>query len=132
MTAQTLPDLGTGSLEDADDYGFGLTAGVLVTPLPGTEIGLGYRSFIDHEAEGTATINGVALDATADGLDLPDTVTFGIRQRITDAFRVMAGVEWSNWSRFQEVELSTDAGGDRPAVRLQRRLVLLASAANTT
>ena len=111
LTAQTLPDLGTGLLEDADDYGFGLTAGVLVTPLPGTEIGLGYRSFIDHETEGTATINGVALDATADGVDLPDTVTLGIRQRITDAFRVMAGVEWSNWSRFQEVELTTDAGG---------------------
>ena len=111
LTAQTLPGLGTGVARGRGRYGFGLTAGVLVTPLPGTEIGLGYRSFIDHETEGTATINGVALDATADGVDLPDTVTFGIRQRITDAFRVMAGVEWSNWSRFQEVELSTDAGG---------------------
>jgi long-chain fatty acid transport protein len=35
-------------------------------------------------------------------------VTFGIRQRITDRFRIMAGAEWSNWSRFQEVDLATD------------------------
>src|SRR5262249_13178218 len=30
---------------------------------------------------------------------LPDVVSAGIRQRVTDAFTVMGTVEWSNWSR---------------------------------
>ena len=108
LTNQTLP--GTGEIAEisGDDVGFGLTAGVLITPMPGTDIGLGYRSFIDHELEGETEIADDAEDSSLDGFDLPDIVTFGIRQRITDRFRVMAGAEWSNWSRFEEAALTFD------------------------
>lgn len=99
-----LTNVGPFELE-GDDIAAGLTAGVLVTPWAGTEIGLGYRSRINHELEGEMT-GPVSLDVTADGLDLPDVVTLGIRQRITDNFRLTAGVEWANWSRFQEVPVS--------------------------
>jgi long-chain fatty acid transport protein len=97
---------------DGDDFGFGLTAGVQITPLPGTEIGLGYRSRIDHEIDGELTVMpaGTEFDATAGDFDLPDMVTLGIRQAINEAFRVAAGVEWTNWSRFDTVELSSPLG----------------------
>ena len=52
LTGQALGPLGVSRLE-GDDVGFGFTAGIKVIPLPGTEIGLGYRSFIDHELDGT-------------------------------------------------------------------------------
>ena len=42
---------------------------------------------------------------------MPDIVTLGVRQRIGDRFRVMAGAEWSNWSRFGTVEVK---GGPAP------------------
>jgi long-chain fatty acid transport protein len=106
LTAQTIPGIGLSKLE-ADDVGYGFTAGVLVTPLPGTELGLGYRSFIDHKLSGDVTTGGTSSDATADDFDLPDTLTLGIRQRITDSFRLLGGIEWSNWSRFEEVALDT-------------------------
>ena len=115
LTGQMLggpPPLGLGiSTLEGDDVGFGLTAGIRVTPMPGTEIGLGYRSFIDHELDGSLDtqipIPGLdVFDIDADHLDLPDVVTLGIRQRITDRLRVMAGAEWSNWSRFDTVEVS--------------------------
>ena len=32
-------------------------------------------------------------------LNLPDTVTLGLRQRLGDRFTLLAGYEWSNWSR---------------------------------
>ncbi|HWT31395.1 MAG TPA: outer membrane protein transport protein [Propylenella sp.] len=108
LTNQTLPGTGDTAEISGDDVGFGLTAGVLITPMPGTEIGLGYRSFIDHELDGETEIAGEAEDSSLDGFDLPDIVTFGIRQRITDRFRVMAGAEWSNWSRFEEAHLTFD------------------------
>jgi long-chain fatty acid transport protein len=111
LTRQALPALGISTL-DGDDVGFGFTAGVRVTPLPGTEIGLGYRSFIDQDLDGTLrTANAGAFDVTYHGVNLPDVVTLGLRQRITDRFRVMAGAEWTNWSRFDTVQIE---GGPAP------------------
>lgn len=113
LTGQALPaPFGISSVE-GDDVGFGLTAGLQLTPAPGTQIGLGYRSRIDHELEGDLNTGIGTFDVDGDGLDLPDTVTFGIRQRITDSFRVLAGAEWSNWSRFETVTL-TGAPADIP------------------
>lgn len=111
LTRQALGPLGVSTLE-GNDVGFGLTAGIKVTPVPGTEVGVGYRSFIDHELDGTLkTANAGAFDVDYDGVDLPDIVTLGIRQRITDRFRVMGGAEWSNWSRFDTVKVK---GGPAP------------------
>jgi long-chain fatty acid transport protein len=48
---------------------------------------------------------------TAD-LDLPEVVSLGIRQRITDSFRVLGGVEWTNWSRLSgDVAVIDEATG---------------------
>jgi long-chain fatty acid transport protein len=128
LTAQRLgadPPAGLGiSTLEGDDIGFGLTAGVKVTPMPGTEIGLGYRSRINHELEGTLNTSLPDppfgdFDIDADGLNLPDLVTLGIRQRITDRFRVMAGAEWSNWSNFDTVDVSgVDLGGGDVPIEL--------------
>ena len=89
-----------------------------MTPTPTTEIGIGYRSRIDQDIDGTlaivpdsssalaaATAAGVAaLPGTTDGsistkVKLPDTVTASIRQKFSDRFTGMATVEWTNWSR---------------------------------
>ena len=105
LTRQALGVLGTSTL-DGDDVGFGLTAGIKITPVPGTEIGLGYRSFVQHELDGTLeTTNAGVSDVHYNGVNLPDMLTLGVRQRITDRFRVMAGAEWTNWSRFDTVKI---------------------------
>jgi long-chain fatty acid transport protein len=89
---------------DSTDVGF--VAGLTLTPMDGTTIGLGYRSGIDHSISGTQTfdITPVAFPISAD-LDLNDTVSAGVRQRINDAFTVMAGVEWTNWSSLQTIPI---------------------------
>jgi long-chain fatty acid transport protein len=112
LTNQSIPSTGAIAQIEGDDFGYGLTAGVLITPMPGTEIGLGYRSFINHDLDGEVTIAGVSEDSSLDDFDLPDIVTLGMRQRITDRFRIMAGVEWSNWSRFEEATLTFDGVED--------------------
>jgi long-chain fatty acid transport protein len=105
LTRQALGPLGVSRLE-GDDVGFGLTAGIKVTPRPGTAIGLGYRSFINHDLDGTLkTPTAGTFDVTYDDVTMPDLVTLGIRQRITDRFRIMAGAEWSNWSQFDTVKI---------------------------
>ncbi len=96
-----------------DSIGFGVTAGVLIEPAEGTDIGIGFRSSVKHKLQG----DGLRLDAGYDGditskFASPEMLTLGISQAITEDFRVKAGVEWANWSRFKELRvLRDDTGG---------------------
>lgn len=91
-------------------WGFGWTAGVTLTPLPKTQIGIGYRSSIKQHVNGTLDAPTAVPGTTTRGsvnldLNLPDLVTVGLRQGIGDRFTLLAGVEWSNWSRIGTVRL---------------------------
>ncbi len=85
-----------------DNTSIGATAGVTLTPFVGTTIGLGYRSTISHDLKGQA---GAAFPLTPQTgikstIDMPDVVTLGVTQAITQQFTLSGGVEWTNWSRF--------------------------------
>lgn len=103
----------TSIYKDAEDFAFGATAGILFEPAPGTSIGLGYRSQLSHDLEGDLflyTPGGlVASGANAD-LELPDIVTLSIRQAVAPNMRLLGTVEWTNWSRFQELRVTDSAG----------------------
>ncbi len=94
---------------DGDDIGFGFTAGVTLTPFAGTTIGIGYRSQIDHELEGTISSPAGRIPISSD-LTTPDQLTIGLSQMITPAFTVHAGFEWTNWSVL-ETPLVVGPGG---------------------
>jgi long-chain fatty acid transport protein len=99
------------SILEGDNTGVGYTLGVTLTPFAGTEIGLGFRSMIHHELEGTATVApGVVLPIKAN-VNLPETVTFGVSQRITDQFKIMGGIEWTNWSRLRVAPVVNQLSG---------------------
>lgn len=105
LSAQALGTLGTSLLE-GDDVAYGFTAGIRLTPVQGTEIGIGYRSFIDHNPDGALTTsNAGSFDVRYDNVNLPDILSLGIRHEVTDKFRVMAGAEWWNWSRLGTVNV---------------------------
>lgn len=89
----------TGTLE-GDAWGVGFTAGVTFTPAEGTEIGLGFRSGVEHELEGTRT-TPLGVTPIKTSIITPEIVTLGVRQRVTDAFTLAATVEWTNWSRLK-------------------------------
>jgi long-chain fatty acid transport protein len=101
---------GALGLLDGDDISFGFTAGIHIMASENTEIGLGYRSWQEVDLDGTFAVAafGPAFASTA-SLELPDMVTFGIRHKINDYWRVMAGVEWTNWSRFDTVVVTGGA-----------------------
>jgi len=82
-----------------DGWAFGWTAGVTLTPFAGTQIGIGWRSQIDQDISGTVRDDFNVTAAVDTTLKLPDIVSAGIRQRVTDRLTLMGTVEWSNWSR---------------------------------
>jgi long-chain fatty acid transport protein len=94
-------------LDIEDTLGVGFTAGLLWVPAPGTAIGLGFRSSITHEFEGNVFDNGNAFNSVdvEASLETPETVTLSLRQAIQPNMRLLATVEWSNWSRFDQIPI---------------------------
>lgn len=79
-------------------WGFGFTAGVTLTPTPTTTIGLGYRSGIDQKIDGILRTPVSAVEASTT-VDLPGTLSLGIRQRLDRQWTLLGTVEWTDWSR---------------------------------
>jgi len=94
---------------EGDDFGFGFTAGLLFTPSDTTRIGVGFRSMIEHELKGSGVV-GPYTGGLTTPLDTPEIVTLGIRQNIDERWTAMAGVEWTNWSRFKNLAVYGDPG----------------------
>jgi long-chain fatty acid transport protein len=100
-------------------WGYGFVAGVTITPTPTTTIGIGYRSAINQKADGSLSlpaggIFGAPL-STPGGiettLNLPDSLTLGLRQRLTRQWTLLAGFEWTNWSRIGTSQITQTANG---------------------
>jgi len=83
-----------------NDWAYGFTAGVTVTPTPTTTLGIGYRSAMNQKIDGTLAVSPPgAVFPVNTTLNLPGTLSVGLRQRFTSQWTGLATVEWTNWSR---------------------------------
>lgn len=118
-----------------DDWGVGLTAGLIVEPRPGTRVGIAYRSEIDHEISGDAKFSGDdagvaafirsatgAFDDTAATMELktPASLSVGVHQALTDRLAVMAELQWTDWSTFDELEIDFENEAQPDSVTEER------------
>jgi long-chain fatty acid transport protein len=112
-----------------DNTAVGFTLGAQWQPLTNTRVGLAFRSAVFHTLEGDAQFQAVpfpisrstafANTAAQAKLVTPETVTLGVRQRIDDRWTALAGLEWTNWSRFRELTVNF-ANGRAPSVTEER------------
>ena len=90
-----------------DDVGFGLTAGVLYKPMPGTSIGLGFRSAINHRVKGDAELFGIPRSSRFQiDITTPEMVNLSLRQSLSPRMRLLATAEWTNWSRLGVIPIT--------------------------
>jgi len=99
-----------------DDWGWGMTAGLLYEPVKGTRVGLGYRSAVKHQITGDISFSG--LPASLAGLlpkqggsaklVTPDSASLGLYHEVNSKWSVMGDVQWTNWSRFHELRVVVD------------------------
>ena len=95
------------------DTAIGFTAGVNWTPSEHTSIGLGYRSSINHNLKGTASIptfipglGFTALGASIQApVNLPEIVTLSLRHALTERLSILATGEWSHWARVEKFDI---------------------------
>lgn len=102
-----------GGLE-GDGTGVGASAGITYKPDNKTEIGIGYRSTVQQDLSGnyTSPISGTVTPIKLRVM-LPDSVTVGVKRKLTDQWTVLAGYEWTNWSRIQFPVYYSQASGAR-------------------
>ncbi|MEM8487707.1 MAG: outer membrane protein transport protein [Bacteroidota bacterium] len=121
LTQENLVGLNTFAQGRAtgDDWGYGVTAGVVFKPTEYTRVGLGYRSQIKHSIRGHSEVStsGTGAPGTLTNLGkltarttLPEMVSLGVRHMVNEDWTVMGTVEWTNWSRFKELRIENDSG----------------------
>ena len=122
--------------------GFGWTAGATLTPLPGTTIGLGYRSGIDQKINGTLVLPAGAVfsppfstpGSINTSFRIPGILSLGLQQKLTQQWTALGTVEWTNWSRIGTSNVLQPNGSPalvglnrgQNSLRMEGRLVFLA------
>jgi len=121
VAVNTLLEPGDGRLKyDASDVGYGYNLGALFEFSPQTRVGVTYVSEVDlnfkdkpkfKNLEGTAL--GAALEASGLMYDrlkisttIPMQVSIGAYHAFTDKFALVGTVNWQDWSKFGEPEIS--------------------------
>ncbi len=105
---------------DGDDWGFGWTAGVLVELTERTRFGMSFRSKISHKLRGNSNFSldnqGIgAIISAATGafsdtdasirIETPELFNLGIRHDISGKWSVMAEMDYTRWSRLDELDV---------------------------
>lgn len=90
-----------------DAWGVGYTAGATITPWDGTVLGIGYRSSVHHDLEGSA----FGVGQVKANLNTPEKLSVGLTQAINPVTRINLGFEWDNWSRIGNVAIVSTALG---------------------
>ena len=106
-----------------DDWAYGWNVGAIVEPLPGTRLGVGYRSEIDHTLKGDVDFSGdqagiadiirrnsgMFTDTDAElGLTTPASLSFGVHHDLTERVALMAEAQWTDWSVFDQLTIKFD------------------------
>ena len=107
---------GTAKIEgDAMDLGYAL--GLLYEPTAATRFGLSYQSEIKHTLRGNArfinngfTPGGNFTDTTVTGRFIsPQSILLSSYHDVNDKLAVMADVQWTGWSTFNELRIDFDS-----------------------
>lgn len=116
---------------DGSDWAFGFNLGALYMATPGTRFGLSYRSRIRHDLSGgsarfdkPAGLPGPLAAAAAfsdtgvsAALDLPETINLSAYTELDSKWALLGDINWTRWSRFNELRVRFDNGSPDSVVR---------------
>ncbi|WP_375466343.1 OmpP1/FadL family transporter [uncultured Methylobacterium sp.] len=109
------PTVYPSSFLKGESWGVGFTAGALITPWEGTAFGVGYRSSVHHDIEGSIGVPLLALAPLGGqvraNLNTPEKLSVGLTQAVAPNLRLNLGFEWDNWSRLGTVGIVSQARG---------------------
>ncbi|MDB6142404.1 MAG: Long-chain fatty acid transport protein [Pseudomonas sp.] len=101
---------------NGEDNAWGYTAGILVTPIESTQVGLTYHSKVTYKLEGNTkysganpafALNGGKYDAGL-SIDTPESVDFSVTHKLNDDWTLYAGSSWTRWSRLKDITVQNE------------------------
>lgn len=103
------------SILEGDDVTMGWNLGAIVTPMPGTRIGLHYRDGISHNLDGRIIVKDVGIASRVDAggtarLDLPAITSLGFAHDINDRWTILGQATHFEWSSFTSIAAVLDNG----------------------
>ncbi len=119
---------------EGDDIGIGVVLGAIAEPAKGTKVGLSYRSQVSHELDGDAdfdlgssgmgaivsALTGQFVDTGAKAsLTTPTTVSLGLAQAVGEQLTLLADLQWTDWSQFDELRIDFDNPAQAASVTTQ-------------
>ena len=107
---------GAGKVKvDGDDWAFGYNFGVLLELSPHTRVGVTYVSKVEPEFSGDLEVKlgvGPGFSTSSDvELTFPQLVRVGAYHELNDQWALLGTVGWEDWSNFDDLAVSTSAGG---------------------
>lgn len=120
---------------DGQDWAVGFNLGALYMPGPALRFGLSYRSRIRHSLSGGSahfdTPAGLpgqlahapvfADSSVSAALDLPETVNFSAYMKLDEKWALLGDINWTRWSRFDELRVRFGNGAPDTVVPEQWR-----------
>lgn len=98
-----------------ETWGYGANLGVIYSPQPDTRVGLTYTSKVDLNFKDHLDIQGrgPALDRlngleTKLDVQVPQTVTLSLFQKLDPQWALLATVNWQDWSQLGDVGVQVD------------------------
>lgn len=88
-----------------DDTGYGWNAGAMFQVTPTTRIGLSYRSSIDLTVTGKSE-NPASSTPVEVEIELPDTASLALSQKIGDRLELLADYTWTGWSSIPSLRVT--------------------------
>lgn len=105
---------------EGDDWAWGWNAGVVVSVLPATQIGLSYRSRVSYTLAGNVTFDNrpaalavvpqVADGAVAADVELPDTFSIALAHQATPDLQLLADWTHTGWDSIQDLNIVRTSG----------------------
>jgi long-chain fatty acid transport protein len=102
------------------DWNWGYNAGVLLKPLDSTNIGIAFRSRIQHKLQGDQNFTSIPFPISLSpafanspsrvSVNLPANVDVSVTHKINDQLHIAADVQWTQWSSVQQLSIIRDSG----------------------
>jgi long-chain fatty acid transport protein len=92
-----------------DSWGYGFNVAAQYKPAEWMQAGISYRSKIDQQVKGTATMSPSSAlyptNSAQGGISLPDTLFAGLNFNVTKTLSVGGGVYWTGWEKFDKLQI---------------------------
>ncbi len=106
---------------EGDDTAWGWNVGAIWQVSPSTRIGVTYRSSVDYDVEGTlklalpaavpAPLGALRSRNVKVGVELPETASIAVFQKLSDKWDMMGDFTWTGWSSLPELKAVSKASG---------------------